>query len=168
MIIVRGLFKIIPDSHLHDLKAALLRWAGVSVGKNLEIFSSAKILGNMTLEIGDNCFIGNDALIMGAKGSTIILEDFSKISTRTIIVTGTHIFSAEGNCVVKEGIFKDIRICAGASAGIGSIILPGVTVGSMAFVGAGAVVSRDVPPYALVTGVPAKFIKDFRNEEVAL
>lgn len=46
----------------------------------------------------------------------------------------------------------------GASVGTGSIVLPGVTIGRFAMVGAGAVVSKDVPDYALVLGVPARLV----------
>ena len=44
--------------------------------------------------------------------------------------------------------------------GVNSVILPGVTVGRGAIVGAGAVVNRDVPPYAVVAGVPAKVLRE--------
>jgi len=51
---------------------------------------------------------------------------------------------------------RQTRVCRGASLGAGAVILPGVTVGCFAMVGAGAVVTRDVPAYALVTGNPAR------------
>lgn len=160
MFIVRLLFKLLPASRMHNIKSTLLRWAGMTVGKNVEIFSSAKIIGNMTLKIGDSCFIGHEALIMGPKGSTIILEDFCKIGSRTILVTGTHRFSPDGNCIEKEGGYKDITISTGAVVSTSSLILPGVTVGKMAHVAPGAVVSKNVEPYHRVGGVPAKFIKN--------
>lgn len=52
--------------------------------------------------------------------------------------------------------FAQTRICQGASIGGGAVILPGITVGRGAMVGAGAVVTRDVPPHAIVTGNPAR------------
>ncbi len=51
-----------------------------------------------------------------------------------------------------------IRICKGATLGQGVILNAGITVGEFAMVGSGAVVTKDVPPYALVVGVPAKVI----------
>lgn len=163
MSVVRLLFNFIPTSRLHNLKASLLRWAGVTVGENVEIFSTAKIIGNMTLKIGDNCFIGHEAMIMGSFGSTIIMEDFCKIGSRTILVTGTHRFSSDGQCIEKEGGFKNITISSGAVVSTSSLILPGVIVGKMAHVAPGAVVSKNVPPYHRVGGVPAKIIKDLRE-----
>ncbi len=57
-------------------------------------------------------------------------------------------------------IYKPIIIKDGAHIGIGSIIMPGVTIGKCAVVGAGAVVTKDVPDYCLAVGVPAKIIKN--------
>jgi acetyltransferase-like isoleucine patch superfamily enzyme len=64
------------------------------------------------------------------------------------------------HCPFKEGkvIVKD-----GAHLGIGSIIMPGVTIGEGAIIGAGAVVTHDIPPYSVAVGVPAKVIKTFEN-----
>ena len=159
MVVVRFLFQFIPTSRSHKLKSSLLRWAGVIVGENTTIYSSVKIMGNMNLEIGSNCFIGHETLILGAYGSSILIEDFSRISTRVILVTGTHRFSGDGDCVLKEGESQSITISKGAGVLIAAVILPGVTVGEMALVAAGAVVSKDVPAYHLVGGVPAKIIK---------
>jgi acetyltransferase-like isoleucine patch superfamily enzyme len=54
---------------------------------------------------------------------------------------------------------KPTRIRAWADIGVSAVILPGVTVGKGAIVGAGAVVTRDVDPFAIVAGVPAKFLR---------
>lgn len=68
------------------------------------------------------------------------------------------------DCPFKEGkvIIKD-----GAHIGIGSIIMPGVTIGKGAVIGAGSVVTRDIPDYCVAVGTPAKVIKSFvKTEEV--
>ena len=66
------------------------------------------------------------------------------------------------HCPFKEGkvIIKD-----GAHIGIGSIIMPGVTIGEGAVIGAGSVVTRDIPPYCVAVGTPAKVIKTFQPKE---
>lgn len=159
------IFKLLPPSKCHKLKARLLRWCGAHVGRNVEIMSSVKIYGNMELSIGDNCFIGHEALIFGAQGSNITIEHHAKLGSRTTIVTGTHRFSPDGNCIEKEGEFKNVRICKGAAISTGSIILPGITVGEMAHVAAHSVVTKDVEPYIRVGGNPARPIRNLRTNE---
>jgi acetyltransferase-like isoleucine patch superfamily enzyme len=57
---------------------------------------------------------------------------------------------------VRGDTYPATRVCAGASLGAGSVILPGITIGAGAMVGAGAVVTRDVPPGSIVVGNPAR------------
>lgn len=66
------------------------------------------------------------------------------------------------HCPFKEGkvVVKD-----GAHLGIGCIIMPGVTVGEGAIIGAGSVVTRDIPPYCVAVGAPARVIKTFEKTE---
>lgn len=165
LFIVSFIFKILPPSHCHKLKSILLRWCGAKIGKNVEIFSSAKILGSMNLEIGDNVFIGHEALIFGASGSTIKICDYAKVGSRSIVVTGYHRYSPDGYCIAKEGIYKDVTIEDGATVATSSIILPGVTVGKMAHVAAGSVVTKDVEPYMRVAGNPARPVRNLLTNE---
>jgi acetyltransferase-like isoleucine patch superfamily enzyme len=58
------------------------------------------------------------------------------------------------------------RILRAARVGGGSILLPGVTIGENAFVGAGSVVTKDVPDYAIVFGNPARVVGRVRDEEI--
>lgn len=61
--------------------------------------------------------------------------------------------------------YAPIVIEDGAHIGIGSIIMPGVTIGKGAVIGAGSVVTKDIPPYCVAVGVPAKVIKTFTEEK---
>jgi len=63
-------------------------------------------------------------------------------------------------------VFGNISIRQDAWIGAGVIILPNITIGEGSVVGAGAVVTRDVPPYTVVTGVPAKIIRNLSPREV--
>jgi acetyltransferase-like isoleucine patch superfamily enzyme len=60
---------------------------------------------------------------------------------------------------------EEIIIKKGAWIGAGASILPGVTVGKYAIVGAGAIVTKDVPDYAVVVGIPAKVVKTLDKDK---
>lgn len=154
--------KFIPPSQCNKLKSSLLRWCGAKVGRNVEIMSSAKILGNMDLEIGDNVFIGHETLIFGAAGSKVTIADYAKVGSRCVLVTGYHKFTPEGLCIEGEGLHDDIVIESGAAISTMSIINPGKRVGRMAHVMAGSIVTHDVPEYTRVAGTPAREVKKFK------
>lgn len=61
--------------------------------------------------------------------------------------------------VLADLAIKPVRIGQGSDVGVNAIILPGVTIGEEAIVGAGAVVTKDVPPRAIVAGVPARLLR---------
>lgn len=155
---------LLPPSKCHGLKSSLLRWCGAKVGNNVEIMSSAKILGNMDLEIGDNVFIGHDAMIFGAEGSKITVGNYVKLGSRSILVTGYHKFTPDGPCIRGEGLCDDIIIEDGAVVSTMCMINPGKRVGRMAYVMAGSIVTHDVPEYTCVAGAPAREVKRFINK----
>lgn len=140
----------------------MLRWCGAKVGKNVEIMSSAKILGNMELDIGNNVFIGHEALIFGPQGSKITIADHAKVGSRVVLVTGYHQFTPDGDCIEGVGLHGDILIEQGAAISTMSIINPGKTIGEMSHVMAGSIVTHDVPEYTRVAGAPAREVKKFK------
>lgn len=156
------LIKILPPSRCHSFKSRLLKWCGAMVGKDVEIFTPS-IQGNFDLVIGDYVFLGHEALIFGAKGSTITIEDYAKIGSRSILVTGSHKYSIEYPSIAGPGTIGNIIIEKGASVGTYAMVCPGKTVGTKAHVAAGAIVTHEVPPYTRVAGVPARVIKVFKS-----
>ena len=135
------------------------------MGKNVEIMSTAKFYGGFKLSIGDGVFIGYDAMIFGHNESTIIIEDYAKVGSRASVVTGSHEYTIDTPSIAGKGTWADIKICKGASVETNAIICPGKTVGEMAHVAAGSVVTHDVPPYTRVAGIPARVIKAFKEDE---
>lgn len=160
--LISFLWKILPPSRCHKLKAATLRWAGATVGKNVEIMSSAKFLGDYELIIGNNVFIGHDTMIFGTDGSKITISDYAKVGSRCVLVTGYHNFTPDGLCIEGEGLHGDIVIETGAAISTMSIINPGKTVGRMSHVMAGSIVTHDVPEFTRVAGAPAREVKRFK------
>lgn len=151
---------LLPSSGLQSLKAALFRWAGVNVGNNVEFFQGVKIQGIGEIEIGDGAFIGHEVLFMINDGSKVIVEDEAIVGSRSIVITGFHPITPDGKRILsREGTSSTVVIGRGCSVSTNCMVLPGVRVGEMSIVAAGAVVADDVKPYTLVGGCPAKYIK---------
>jgi acetyltransferase-like isoleucine patch superfamily enzyme len=116
----------------------------VTLGRNVKIQAFVFIPEGVTIE--DGVFIGphvcftNDVYprAVNPNGSLMGADDWEIIPT---------------------------RVCAGASIGANATVLCGVTIGEHALVGAGAVVTHDVPAYAIVAGVPARIIGDVRQKQ---
>lgn len=161
---VNLLMAVLPSSGLQSLKSKLYRWAGVKVGKNVEFFQGIKVQGIGDLEIGDNAFVGHEVLFMLNSGSRIIVEREAIVGSRSIVITGFHPITPNGERILsREGTCSEVKICKGCSVSTNCTILPGVTIGEMSLVAAGAVVNRDVEPYTLVGGCPAKFISSIKD-----
>ena len=150
----------------------------VKLGKDVKLSKFINLYG---CEIGDNTKIG--AFVEIQKNASV--GRCCKISSHTFICEGVEIqddvfighgvmfindvyprATVSGGGLQTEADWKveKTRICKGASVGSGATILCNVTVGENAIVGAGSVVTKDVPANAIVAGNPAKFLR-FVNEE---
>ena len=163
---VNLLLDILPNSRCQKLKSRLLRWAGVKVGQDVEIFQGVKVQGIGDLELGDRCFVGHEALFLLNAGSSIIVEPEAIVGSRSTLITGFHPITPDGPRILsREGTCSTVRIGRGSSVLTHCVVLPGVTVGEMSIVAAGATVNKDVASYTLVGGCPAKFIKSLKEEK---
>lgn len=160
--LVNIVMNFLPNSSCQSLKAKLWRWAGVKVGKNVEIFQGVKIQGIGEIEIADGCFIGHEVLFMINEGSKIILEEEAGIGSRSIIITGYHKITPDAKRITsREGTTSIVTLKRGSALATACIVLPGVTVGEMSIVSAGTAVNRDVKPYSLVgTEQPKVYVKE--------
>lgn len=163
---VNLLLAVLPNSSCQPLKVKLLRWAGVKVGKDVEVFQGVNIQGVGDIEIGDGAFIGHEALLMVNEGSVIEIEENAIVSSRVIVSAGFHdITPYEQRILSRTGTNSTITIGRGCSVLAGSIVLPDVHVGEMSIVAAGSVVTKDVAPFTMVAGVPAVFKKNLKNDK---
>jgi acetyltransferase-like isoleucine patch superfamily enzyme len=110
------------------------------------------------LIVGRGSWIGQQAFLHAAGGITVG-EDVG-IAPHACILTSWHGDVARDQPIMKGALeFAAVVLKDGCDIGINATILPGVTVGKGAQVGAGAVVTRDVPDYAVVAGNPAKILR---------
>lgn len=111
------------------------------------------------LNIGNYVMFGQNLHLTLAE--RIDIEDGVVCSGRVTITDISHVTNDVNLPVLEQGIItKPVRICEGAFIGVNATILPGITIGRHAIVGSNAVVTKDVPDYATVAGVPAKIIKE--------
>lgn len=115
---------------------------GVSLGQNV-------FVGNK-VEIGDHCKIQNNVNIY----DNVTLEEGVFCGPSMVF---TNVYNPR-SLIDRKNEYRNTLVKKGASLGANCTIVCGVTIGEFAFVGAGAVVNKDVKPYALMVGVPAKQI----------
>jgi len=107
--------------------------------------------------IGDRVWIGPQSYF---DARDLVIEDFVGWGPGAKILGSQHSGVPVGVPIVQTDLeIKPVRIGAWADIGTNAVILPGVTVGKGSMVGAGAVVTEDVPPFAVVAGVPARFLR---------
>jgi acetyltransferase-like isoleucine patch superfamily enzyme len=132
-----------------------------------------------TFEIGDGVFIGEQAFIQGRFDGRCVIGDRVWIGpqayfdARDLVIEecvgwgpGAKVLGSQHTGVPADVpvietdlLMKPVCIGAWSDVGVNAVILPGITVGKGAIVGAGAVVTKDVAPFAIVAGVPARFIR---------
>lgn len=117
----------------------------------------------MGAKVGNQVFIGRDVFIDPLHPEMVTIESGAYVCARTMILVHERNLAQYrkgkwiGEC---EHIVAPVHIEKGVHLGIGAIILPGVRIGEGAIVGAGALVVKDIPPYTLAAGVPAKVLRE--------
>jgi UDP-2-acetamido-3-amino-2,3-dideoxy-glucuronate N-acetyltransferase len=120
--------------------------AGARIGKRCVLGQNVFVAG--TVHIGDDVRVQNNVSLYDG----VSIEDFVFLGPSVVFTNVTNP-RAE---IDRHGVFETTRVCRGATIGANATILCGVTIGAYAFVGAGAVITRDVSAYALVMGVPGR------------
>lgn len=139
------------------IKAWYLRLWGAEVGKDLFMERAVVVKNAHLLKIGNNVAIGSFTLITAGGG--IVIEDNVNISTGCRVVGVNHKAGPVGvDYRFAPCWTAPIHLKRGCWLATNAIVLPGITVGEGAVVMAGSLVTKDVPDWAFVGGVPAKFI----------
>ena len=168
-----------PSDFDATMRRILWKACGKSVGHGLRVGQNAGCLHPETFEIGDNVFIGANAYLQGRFDGTFRVGSHTWIGPQCYfdarhLIIGEYVGWGPGSKVLgsehtgvpfdlpivqTDLVSKPVVVKDGADIGTGAVLLPGVTVGTGAIVGAGAVVTKNIPDYAIVAGVPARFLR---------
>jgi acetyltransferase-like isoleucine patch superfamily enzyme len=131
----------------------------ITIGKNTELLNGVMLMtygGN--IEIGERCSINPYTIVYGHGG--VKIGNNVLIAAHCVIIPANHNFDKTTIPINQQGLTtKGILIKDDVWIGSGCRILDGIEIGEGAIIAAGAVVNRNVEPYTIVGGVPAKFIK---------
>ncbi|MDQ5968938.1 MAG: hypothetical protein QG579_95 [Patescibacteria group bacterium] len=150
----------IPKYKLIDkIRMFLFRKSFKKIGSDSYVRSFTKIYGPDKLEIGNNSGFGARSHIFCSDGGVVLGNDVL-MGPEVIIFSSDHNY-IDRNIIIKKQGSTNKKVVIGNDVYIGArvIILPGVTIGDGAVIGAGAIVTKDIPPYAVAVGVPAKIIR---------
>ena len=138
-----------------NIRAFICRPLFKKFGKNIDIGPEVEFINARNSEIGDNSGIGAYSAIGTAK-----IGNYVMMGTHCLIISQNHRFHDLTIPMCRQGFQQDMPIVIEDDVWIGSrvIILPGVRIGHGSIIGAGAVVTKDVEPYTIVGGNPAKVI----------
>jgi len=145
--------------------AGFLHLNTFSIGCGVRIGSGAFLQGRFDgrCEIGDHVWIGPQAYL---DARDLVLGEYVGWGPGASILGSSHTGLPIDVPIIRTDLeIRPVRVDAWADIGTRAVLLPGVTVGRGAIVGAGAVVTRDVEPFAIVAGVPARFVRRREPEE---
>lgn len=146
----RPLLRVLWQKLLHQ-------WARVCIPPGLRL----ALYRAMGVTIGRGVFVGLDTWLDDQFPELIVIEDEVVISFRVTVIV--HDDARRMDAILPgqaDGTVAPVTLRRGCYLGAGCIVLPGVTVGERAVVGAGAVVTRDVPAGKIAVGVPARVTGD--------
>jgi maltose O-acetyltransferase len=138
------------------LRGFLMRPAFRCCGRNLQVSRHVTVNFTNRLEIGSNVFLATGCWLHARGG--IVLEDEAQLGPYTVLVSGDHT-RIDGSYRFGPSTLAPIRIQQGAWIGAHATVTKGVTIGRGALLAANSVATRDVPPFALAGGVPARVIQ---------
>jgi acetyltransferase-like isoleucine patch superfamily enzyme len=144
----------------HIVRRAFYRLAGIAIGEGSTIHTGARFYKPTNISIGKDTIIGEDVILDGR--GPLYIGDHVDFATGVMVYNSQHDLESNDFHATIEPVKIEDYVFVGPRA----IILPGVTIGKGAVVAAGAVVTKDIKPFEIVGGVPAKVIGERKNKEL--
>lgn len=144
----------------HIFRKLIFRLAGMKIGRSSFIHSGTVLYQPGNIILGDGTIIGEKAVLDGRK--ELVIGNHVDIASEVMIYNSEHDINNSHFSAIEAAVHIEDYVFIGPR----SIILPGITIGRGAIVGAGAVVTKDIPPFAIVGGVPAKIIGERTNKDL--
>ncbi len=151
---------ISPDARINP------RGGKINIGKSTTIAPGAAIQGCVSL--GDNTSVQYHSMLIGytapdGENGSVVIGNNVRIAAYTVMIAANHNFSDLDKPICRQGLsYAPIRIENDVWIGSRVNIMAGVTIGTGSVIGAGAVVTHDIPPYSVAVGCPARVIKSRR------
>ncbi|KKQ90147.1 MAG: acetyltransferase (isoleucine patch superfamily) [Candidatus Curtissbacteria bacterium GW2011_GWC2_38_9] len=142
----------------HSIRNLFLRLAGVKIGKHSFIHMGVRFYYPHGVRIGQGTVVGDHAFLDGR--APLKIGNHVDIASQVLIYNSEHDINSED----FEPIYGEVEIEDYVFIGPRATILPGVKIGKGAIVAAGAVVTKDIPEFAIVVGVPAQVIGERKNK----
>jgi galactoside O-acetyltransferase len=144
-----------------DTGIKITGWANISLGNNVTMMRLGAIHAhNGRLLIGNNVSINTNSCIAPADGGWVEIGDNVLIAQNVVIRAADHRHDEIDRPIIQQGhVGGEIFIEEGVWIGANTVVTRNVRIGAHAIVGAGSVVTRDVAPFTIVGGVPAKLIR---------
>lgn len=139
---------------------------GAQIGEGSRVWHFAHVCGGARIgrgvSLGQNVYVGNKVVIGDRSKIQNNVSVYDNVTLEDGVFCGpsmvfTNVYNPRA-LIERKDQYRDTLVRRGATLGANCTIVCGVTIGAFAFVGAGAVVHRDVPDYALVVGVPARLV----------
>jgi len=134
----------------------------IHFGDNVMLFRSSRVYAqNGRCTFGNWVAVGSNTAINATDGGEVVIGNDVMIAANGFLHASNHEFAEPGTLIRLQG-HRAGRIVVGNDVWIGAnvTILPGVTIGDHSVIGAGSVVTRDIPPRSIAVGVPAKVVKE--------
>ena len=174
-----AVFRDLPDEFGATMRRIFLKALCKRFGNSCTVEPGVNFKHPDTFDVGNAVFIGRDAYLQGwYKGSLkigdhvwigpntylhccdLVIEDYVGIGPGVKVLGNEHVGKPVDVPILKTRLeVNPVRIKYSADIGMGACILPGVTIGRGAIIGAGATVTKDIPDYSIAVGVPAEVIK---------